>query len=352
MKCSVILSGRCHIIDRPLKGAIAGFGKVAELAHLPAWQNRPEFRVVAVADPLPERRDRCRALLPQIRLYTDMEALFLGEPELDFVDICTPPHAHTPLVLAALKRGLHVLCEKPLTLSPGEWRQLNQAMARSSKALVTVHNWKYAPLLSLSLEQVQAGAIGSPRKLTWEVHRTSSMGGGLSSWRQDPANSLGGILVDHGWHAFYLLMAWAGGEPRAVKARLLNTPGAGAEVEAEVDIEFSTCKARLFLTWQAPQRSNRGRLEGDSDEIILADDQLIRTSKNNIWESYHFPEKLSAGSHHPQWMAGVLREFLEEILDAGIRGRNFREAEICSRLIRLAYDSHQAGGKWLSLTCP
>jgi len=171
---------------------------VAELAHLPAWQNRPEFRVVAVADPLPERRDRCRALLSQIRLYPDMEALFLGEPELDFVDICTPPSAHTPLVLAALKRGLHVLCEKPLTLAPAEWRQLNQALARSSTALVTVHNWKYAPLLSLSREQVQAGAIGSPRKLTWEVHRTSFLGGD---------SHLGGRIRPTPWGVFWWTMA-------------------------------------------------------------------------------------------------------------------------------------------------
>lgn len=330
-----------------MRGALIGFGKAAELAHLPALENRREFQVVAAADPRGDRRARAEALIPGIRLYPDLESLLAGEPGLDFVDICTPPRSHVALVEAALRHGCHVLCEKPLALGLQEIQQLRAAAERAA-ALVTVNNWKYAPLVSLATTMVRAGAIGRVRRLEWQVYRTSGAGGGLSAWRQDSGHSLGGILVDHGWHAFYLLREWAGGPPRAVRARLREDAAApGVEVEAEVELQFPGVNARLFLTWQARQRRNHGRLQGTAGEIVLADDRLSRLAGDEIVESHSFPEKLSAGSHHPQWMAGVLDEFLEEIRVPATRGRNFREAEDCARLIRLAYHSQMTGSAWV-----
>jgi predicted dehydrogenase len=332
-----------------LRGAIIGFGQVAELAHLPALKKRPEFLVVAAADPLSERRIRAQGLLPESHFYPDLESLLAGEPGLDFVDICTPPGGHVPLVEVALNHGCHVLCEKPLALAPEEFQQLKEAADRTATALVTVNNWKYAPLVSLATKMVRAGAIGKVQRLEWEVHRTSAAGGGLSAWRQDPANSLGGILLDHGWHAFYLLLEWAGGQPRSLRARLREDAAIPqVEVEAEIELKFPDLEARLFLTWQARQRSNRGRLQGTAGEIILADDHLSRLAGATLIESHSFPEKLSAGSHHPQWMAGVLDEFLEEIWVPEKRGRNFREAQDCARLIRLAYHSQQRRRAWIN----
>lgn len=335
-------------ITLPLNGALVGFGQVAEWAHLPALNTRPEFALVAVAEPLPERRARARELLPRIRLYPDLNTLLDQEPDLDFVDLCTPPGSHTMLALAALKRRCHVLCEKPLALAAPDFRELKKAAIQADAALVTVHNWKYAPLLARVTKLVHAGAIGRVHQLTWEVYRTPASGGGLTAWRQEAADSLGGILIDHGWHAFYLLRDWIGGVPQAIKARLRDEAGdsQGVEVEAEVDIQFPTASAHLFFTWLAAQRRNQGRLQGSAGEIILADDLLNLKRGQTLIESQVFPVRLSAGSHHPEWMAGVLDEFLEEIQHPDKRGQNFTEAQTCGRLIRLAYRSHQAGGTW------
>ena len=145
-------------------------------------------------------------------------------------------------------------------------------------------------------------------------------------------------------------MAWAGAEPLTLRADL--TEGAGesrVEVETEVELEFPGSTARLFLTWLSDARNNRGRLAGSAGEIILADDRLSRLSVGQVVEERTFSEKLSAGSHHPYWMAGVFTEFLEEIRTPEKRGRNFREAKMCGRLISLAYFSHQAGGAWIDV---
>jgi predicted dehydrogenase len=325
-----------------------GLGKVAELAHLPALGNFPGLRVVAVADPLPERRARARVLLPESRVYPDLKSLLARESGLDFLDISTPPGGRVDLVETALRRGLHVLCEKPLALAPEEFARLREASARSGAALVTVNNWRYAPLLNLSRQLVRAGAIGQVHHVEWEVYRTTASGGGLTAWRQDPAHALGGILVDHGWHAFYLLMDWGGGVPQSLRAHLqYDAAPPGVEVEAEVEVVLPRATGRLFLTWRAPERENRGRLTGTAGEIILADDRLSRIAFGFAIEEQTFPEKLSGGSHHPEWMAGVFSEFLEEIQDPAKRGRNFSEAANCAGLIGLAYRSQAAGGAWL-----
>jgi predicted dehydrogenase len=333
----------------PLRGALIGFGKVAEMAHIPAFAVRRDFQIVAVADPLPERRERAKGLLPRARLYEQAEELLAREAALDFVDICTPPKNHTPLSLAALDRGCHVLCEKPLTLEPQDFLALRAAADQAERTLVTVHNWKHAPLLAQAGALARSGGIGALQMVEWGVHRTSGGGGGLTAWRQEGGQGLGGILIDHGWHAFYLLMEWAEAVPKALNARLIFADQTGVEQEAEVRLRFPTCQARMFLTWQAGERRNWGRLSGSKGEILMEDDRLVLAPTDLPAETRSFPAKVSAGSHHPDWMGGVLDEFSGEISNSNRRGRNLREAELCALLIRLAYRSHQEGGKWVDV---
>src|SRR5258705_2916859 len=106
-----------------LRGAIIGFGKVAEIAHLPVWLARDDVTIVAVAEPDAARRARAAELLPTARLYGDPAALLREAATLDFVDIATPPALHAPLIVAAARAGLHVVCEKPLVVSTAEYRR-------------------------------------------------------------------------------------------------------------------------------------------------------------------------------------------------------------------------------------
>jgi predicted dehydrogenase len=342
-----------NVLPSPLQGAIIGFGKVAEMAHVPALAMDERFQIAAVADPLYQRRARAQAVLPQARVYATAEELLAREPDLDFVDICTPPADHTALSLAALGRGCHVLCEKPLTLEPEDILALKAAASQADRTLVTVHNWKHAPLLARGRELAGSGAVGAIKTVEWEVHRTSGSGGGLTAWRQEEGQGLGGILIDHGWHAFYLLMGWVGEIPQALNARLVfKDDQAGVDQEAEVRLRFPSCQGRLFLTWQAGERRNWGRLRGNEGELVLADDRLILAGSGRPEEIQSFPDKVSAGSHHPHWMGGVLEELLTEIAHPHRRRANLREAELCALLIRLAYRSHRAGGAWLDVSPP
>ena len=93
-----------------LKVAVVGVGGVS-WAHLQAWESMADVDLVALCDIRPERLEGH----PNQRLYTDMTEM-LDKEELDILDICLPSYLHADAAVAALERGIHVLCEKPISL--------------------------------------------------------------------------------------------------------------------------------------------------------------------------------------------------------------------------------------------
>src|SRR5688572_21580712 len=142
-----------------LKGALIGFGQVAEKAHLPGFRERG-IEIVAVCEKNPARREAAQAAFPQAKLYSSYEQLLAAQDGLDFVDIATPPFLHSDQAFAAVKAGLHVLVEKPLALVPGELETLRRSASMAGKCVFTVHNWAYSPQWLKAQELLDAGAIG------------------------------------------------------------------------------------------------------------------------------------------------------------------------------------------------
>ncbi|MBF0551943.1 MAG: Gfo/Idh/MocA family oxidoreductase, partial [Deltaproteobacteria bacterium] len=90
---------------RPLQGAVIGFGNVAINAHVPLWQQNPNFDIEAVVEPSPARAALVSRVLPGATVYPDEKTL-LANHELDFVDICTPPCFHADQIMAACRAGV------------------------------------------------------------------------------------------------------------------------------------------------------------------------------------------------------------------------------------------------------
>jgi len=175
-----------------LRGAIVGLGNVAVHAHLPGWAGRDDVEIVAATDADGARRPELEARLPGAHWYDSVDDL-LERERPDFVDICTPPGTHAALIRAALRRGAHVLCEKPLVPSLEELDAVRELASETGRVLVTVHNWRHAPILRHVDELVQRGKIGRLRRVLWQTLRVEPAGnGGASTWRADPAMAGGG----------------------------------------------------------------------------------------------------------------------------------------------------------------
>lgn len=93
-----------------LRVAIVGIGGIST-AHINGWNKIKDAEIIAICDVRPEQMER----YPQYRRYTDFEVL-LQQESLDIVDICLPTYLHVEYAIRAMQCGIHVLCEKPISL--------------------------------------------------------------------------------------------------------------------------------------------------------------------------------------------------------------------------------------------
>jgi predicted dehydrogenase len=335
---------------KKLRGVIAGFGKVAAEAHLAGFHAAPGFEIVAIVDPSEASRAAAVERLPGARAYADLTAALDAEAKLEFADVATPPRYHASTAMAALERGLHVLCEKPLALDLAEIGELRRAVRRSDRTLFTVHNWKYAPMFRRLHGLLRAGAIGEVREIDWQVLRPNPPQGAADvGWRLDRAEAGGGILMDHGWHAFYLMMFLLGRAPRAVTATLASDLGFGVENDAECALDFGATTVRIKLRWGADERKTGGVARGSLGEISIEDDRLVVRRESVERETTRFAPPLSASSYHPEWFPALAADFREEVLHVARRGQNLAEAVCVAETVDAAYRSE---GQSISLLPP
>ena len=331
-----------------LRGAFFGFGNVAARGHLPGWLSRNDVTIVAATDAVAARRETFLGACPDARWYDSVDDLLSGEA-LDFVDVCTPPGSHASLIKRALDARLHVLCEKPLVTRVGDAQMIAAAAASAGRVVHTVHNWLKAPICLKISALIAEGEIGVVRSVNWQTLRTepavSSAPDRGNNWRVGPAQAGGGILFDHGWHALYCIVRWAGA-PRGIAA-LLETRRFHEwplEDTATLTLDTSFGVGHIYLTWTASERSNHIEIEGDRGRINVVNDTVI-VSSNSSERRWACPPSLSEGSQHPDWFIGVAEDF--RIAAMGGDKGNLGEAVLCARLIGLAQRSAAAGGAQL-----
>lgn len=317
-----------------LTGAIIGFGEVARHGHSAAYAASTEAKIIAVVDSTEERRRVAQECLPDVAVFPTIAAM-AREVEPDFVDICTPPALHGDPMLDALARGWHVLCEKPLLLDAVELEKARGLAQENGRAVVPVHNWKYAPIVRQATQLLRSGAIGPLSEVeieTLRIHDCAAADPNNPNWRLDPSMAGGGVLMDHGWHAIYLARGWFGEDPIEVEASLQRPSPEAVENEATLTLVFPSGRADIFLTWKAPVRRNRMRLIGEYGEIAIEDDRLQVRG-----ETIQFDSALSAGSHHADWFAAMLPDVLTSFRSPETARQSFDEAALCLSVIRRAY---------------
>ncbi len=325
-----------------------GFGNMAERGHLPGWLKEGRVSLQAVCEPDPARRKRAERLLPEARTYASPDELYAAET-LDFVDICTPPPSHAALTAQGLRRGVHVLCEKPFVARRAELAKIRRLSRDRNRIAFPVHNWKDAPVLARGIDWIRKGLIG--RVIHSEFHTLRSKPAvGRTPWRSEKEEAGGGgILLDHGWHGIYLLLNFHAERPLCVSARLNPPPCAGARAEhtAHLLMGYRDATASLFLTWKANRRYNSARIYGEKGFLILEDDRVVLRSHKGGTRVATYRRPLSHGSHHPDWFGPVLNRFLEAVRNRRKAEQEIEEASLCLEITLVGYASAMKGGSVL-----
>ena len=328
-----------------LRGAISGFGEVAARAHLPGWRTRENIAIGAIHDPISERRHEAIRLIKNVRVYDDLELMLDGEAP-DFVDVASPPGMHHEAARAALRAGAHVLVEKPLALTLADFDELAAIAAEKRRVLMCVHNWKYAPAYAAARRAVEAGRLGEIRFMSIDRLRTEPAGAGGSGgkWRASAASG-GGILIDHGWHVFYLMYWMLGGEsPVSISARLESPAGVDVDDLADVRVGFGAGRvARAHLSWRAPVRRTSAVIYGERASIEIEGDRVRLTDRSGKAEDLSVAD-IPDDSYHSAWFGGVADEFERAVSEGtnspgAVASGNLAEARAALALIDAARQS-------------
>ncbi len=295
-----------------LRGAISGFGEVAAKAHLAGWRTRDNINIGEIHDPIAERRHEAIRLIKNVRVYDDLELMLDGEA-LDFVDIASPPALHAPAARLALKAGAHVLVEKPLCLSLAEFDELAALARENRRILMCVHNWKYAPSYALARKILDQGRLGAVHSISLDRLRIEPAGAGGAGgrWRSSSASG-GGILIDHGWHVFYLMQWLIGGSPLSVSAGL-TINDAGVEEVADLRVTFGSGQVgSAKLSWRAGTRRTSATITGELGVLEIENDRVVLTDRQGRIETLPVHD-IADDSYHSTWFSGMAAEFEQAV---------------------------------------
>jgi predicted dehydrogenase len=326
-----------------LRGAISGFGEVAARGHLPGWLAREGVSIVAVHEPIAERRQVAMRLLKSARIYDDLGLMLDGEAP-DFVDIASPPAFHATTIRAVLDAGSHVLCEKPLCLNLADLDALTKLAGERSRILMCVHNWKHAPAFEVAREALASGRLGTLRFIGIDRLRTEPAGG-AGKWRSETSSG-GGILIDHGWHAFYLAQWLMGDAPLSVSAFLGRQAGTDLDDLADVRLSFPHDRlVRVHLSWRAPVRRTSTVLYGDEAMLEIEADRVILTERSGRIEDLSVHDARD-DSYHSTWFGRVAEDFERAITSgaaSAIASGNLIEARTALAVVSGAKESASSG---------
>jgi predicted dehydrogenase len=326
-------------------GAIVGLGYIAGKGHLPAYLKMKDVRIVAVADITPARLELARQMIPGVRTYSTHEELLAAEEELDFIDIATPPSDHATIALAAAARGIHVLCEKPLTTSTESAEKLLLTAQRKKVVIFPCHNYKHAPVIKIVRDILSSGQIGEVTCATLNTYRPTHARGvteWLTDWRRMRHYSGGGIAMDHGAHSFYLMFLFMGDYPTQVAAKAFTVESKwDTEDNVTAALSFPRGFANVFLTWTAGARKVIYTIQGTRGAITISDDDFELATAAGV-ERRTIVSAFNDASH-TAWFTSLFESFRDAIQRNEYVSLELREAYLSCHLIERIYDSAAAG---------
>ncbi|MBZ4689639.1 MAG: oxidoreductase [Cereibacter sp.] len=283
--------------EGPIRLGMVGGGAGAFIGavHRIAARMDGKFQVVAGAlSSTPEKaRESGRAIgLPEDRIYSDFTSMAQREGRLgdgiEAVAIVTPNHMHAPVAREFLKRGIHVICDKPLTATLGEAKKLVKAAEGAEALFVLTHNYTGYPMVRQAKAMIDAGALGRIRVVQVEYPQDwlaapAAPDNKQAEWRNDPERSgMGGATGDIGTHAWNLARFVTGLELESLACDL-DSFGEGRRTDdnAHVMLRFAGgTKGMLWCSQVAPGHENGLRLRVYGEKGGL---EWAQENPTNLW---------------------------------------------------------------------
>jgi predicted dehydrogenase len=275
------------------------------------------IEVAAIADADESRVADAQHAYPQAERASSLNHLL--DQDLDGVVIATPNGAHAEQVLASLRRGLPVFCQKPLATTASDTQRAIEAARDADRLLATDYSYRHVQGMSRLREIIRARELGEMLSLDLVFHNAY---GPSKQWCHDRQQAGGGCLLDLGVHLFDLAL-WLQDSPemRVVSSRMFaqgrqRPPGSDAiEDLAYVELEQSNgAIVRIACSWHA---------DIGCDAIIRADLHAQRggASWYNVNHSFvdfnidvfRGTQRECVGVSRDDWGPGALLQWIEQL---------------------------------------
>ena len=314
-----------------VRWGILGAGSVARRRVLPAINAnaRCALQGLMVRD-----LERARAFANEFgaaQAYGSVEDL-LADADVDAVYVSSPVNLHCEHVLAAAAAGKHVLCEKPMAMSPDECRRMVDACAAAGVHLEICFVLRGWPVYQQIKELIDSGRLGQLVELRAHLAKWTQRTGG--EWRLDPAQSGGGAFVDVGSHYLDLLRYLAGDMARIGYMQSSAVHGWPVEESGFAMVEFrSGAHGLLSVSCAVPSAGHMLEVFGTEATLLLGKDlRLVTADGEESWPVVF-----------PDYYSGLLESFCRGVeegsapLASGLDG--LRNTEI----IHTAYEADRQG---------
>ena len=257
---------------------IIGAGAISAF-HASSMANLENVKLVGFYDPVKAAAEK-RAAEFHCRAYDDFEA-FLADPEIQAVTIGIPTGLHGKVAIQAAKAGKHILCEKPLEITPGLCDEVIQACEENNVLLATVFQSRFTESIQKVKAAADAGRFGkmilSSVQVRW--YRDADYYG-KSPWRGTWKMDGGGVLMNQSIHTVDLLL-YLNGDPAEVSAF-------AGTLTHDIEVEDTLCAAVRYKngsmgtievsTSCAPGFPRRLEFSGSKGSVTIEEDQIVRWS--------------------------------------------------------------------------
>ena len=288
------------MIETEVKGmnklhlGVIGLGNMgSEHCRMVVSGKAPEIELCCVADLRQERREWAEKTLPEnVKVYASGQEL-IDAADCDAVIIAVPHYDHPVLAEAALKRGLHVLCEKPVAVYTAQVPPVLAAAKESGKTFALMFNQRTNCVYRKMKEILDSGDLGEMKRMSWTItdwYRSQAYYDS-GSWRATWDGEGGGVLLNQCPHQLDLLQ-WICGLP--VKVRAFAHEGKWHDIEVEDDVtaylEFANGATGVFI-------ASTGDLPGTNRLEITCDQGKMICEGGKLW-MWKLPMSESEGYRH------------------------------------------------------
>ena len=261
-----------------LKLGMIGGGQGAFIGAVHRIASRIDDRYELIAGCLSSTADKAIASAKEIgiasdRSYPDFTTMAQAEASredgIEVVSIVTPNHMHAQPAIEFLKKGIHVICDKPMTATLDEAQELYNIVKNSEAHFFLTHNYSGYPVVREMRRLVKEGSIGKIRVVKgsylqgWLAKKEEDNGLKQAEWRTDPSRSgVAGAVGDIGSHTMHLLEFVTNHKLESLAADLsIFAPGRRLDDDASILIRMNNnVRGSLWISQVAVGEENNFKI--------------------------------------------------------------------------------------------